>query len=77
MQEFRDGSFGAIEPAREILDRLSAGIPADMKSVHFGTPEDLELVKKDANTRLDVQGILNKIGELESRINEATIEKRC
>ncbi len=75
MQEYIDGGFGDIEPAMELLNRLvGAGIPADLKALHFGTVDALPLVKKEVQTRIDLQSLSAKVSELESRINEATID---
>lgn len=46
MQEFRDGSFGPIRPAEELLEFLTNAQEIERtKALHFGTQQELEEIK--------------------------------
>lgn len=46
MLQFRDDTFGPIEPAAKILDDLcNQTVMEKVKAAHFGTPAELERVR--------------------------------
>lgn len=78
MQEFRDGSFGDILPAYDLLAKLNEeGIRHDLKRVHFGSVAELQEVKKET-ARINAERerlaeVEQRIGDLEARVNAATV----
>lgn len=84
MQEYRDGSFGEIQPARELaeaLARMGDDELARTRRIHFGTVEQLEKVKamkptgdlkKRRKRARRIRSLEEKIAALEARLNEAT-----
>jgi hypothetical protein len=79
MQEFRDGSFGDIQPAYSLLARMQAeGIASNLKAVHFGSVKRLERIKERAALKAEkkerVRDLEERLEALEMRVNEATQE---
>lgn len=70
MIENRDGSFGEIGPAGEILKSLVDSIPETVKSVHFGTVEELQARAKRLGDEQDKPDRDNP--SLQQQINELT-----
>ena len=79
MIEDRDGSFGAIRPAQEIIDQLKelgAGITDEMRAVHFETPEELAKKRQEHLETIVRQGFDDlglKYIELERKLNRIMI----
>lgn len=81
MQQFTDGTFGAIEPATDLLKRLAETAPDNLKAVHFGTLEELEKVRNPPRTAVivdarpvDYDYMRRQVDELTARINELTMQ---
>jgi len=77
MQEFKDGSFGDILPAYDLLAQMQAeGLRHDLKAVHFGSVEELKEVQKDAlrinDERRRLDEVEQRLASLDARLNAAT-----
>lgn len=66
MQEYRDGTFGEIEPASQLLEKLKDRQDELEKTakIHVGTQDELEQLKSGNAKR-----IMNKLEQLERKIN--------
>lgn len=81
MQQFKDGTFGPIEPASELLARLAEQAPEALKAVHFGTVDELEKVRNPPSPALivdappvDYDYMRRQMDDLTRRINELTMQ---
>ena len=69
MIEYTDGQFGAIAPAKDVIDMLkmkfqqlhSQSLAEEIKAVHFGTPEELMKIR---DGKVDYTSIRNEIDEM-------------
>lgn len=82
MQQFTDGTFGAIEPASELLKRLAESAPDNLKAVHFGTVAELEKVRNPPAPTVivdappvDYDYVRRQVDELTARMNELTMQQ--
>ena len=66
MNQYNDGSFGGIYPAKEMLEFLSKGIPQDLTCTHWGTAQHLEDVKK--GKQADVDALKERVDNLERKM---------
>ncbi len=69
MQEYKDGTFGEVAPAQEIVKKLLEKEAELDKTaaVHFGSPEYLEALKQE---KAEVSGVVKYYGETLLRIEE-------
>lgn len=72
MIENKDGSFGEIKEAKELLENLVAESPElleKIKSIHLGTQEELEeiMAEKQKNT------LEHRVDMLERKVNRVMI----
>jgi hypothetical protein len=81
MQQFTDGTFGAIEPANDLLKRLCEAMPDNLKAVHFGSLDELEKVRNPppaavvtAAPPVDYDHIRQQVDDLAARVNELTMQ---
>lgn len=73
MQEFRDGTFGSIAPAKELLEMLAKSeISPELKAVHFGTTDELAAIR--AKEQASVETLSAKVAELERRMKPGAIQ---
>ena len=72
--QFRDGSFGETMPAADIVKQLAAEVPANLKSVHFGTEKEIEEIKKQEGLQTQFNDLQSKVAEL-SRAADPTAVK--
>lgn len=64
MNEYTDGTFGAIMPASDLLKNLvDHGIPEDLKAVHLGTPLELEEIRKKKHA--DIEALKDRVDNIE------------
>jgi len=79
MQEYRDGSFGPIEPAGDLLRRLANdGPPPDLRAVHIGTQRELEKLRargtadtgKKLRREKQIARLERRLASLEARLGE-------
>lgn len=88
MQEFRNGEFGDIVPARTLLEQMArsvsdnaADIFPDLKAVHFGTQQELEKIRAQKDEfrpvlvdPVDVTSLKDRVDELEKRFAEEAMQ---
>jgi hypothetical protein len=67
MIEYKDDRFGAIARAEDILDMLQK-MPSldDIRSVHFGTVDELAAIRNGINTPTSLH---ERLAELEKEMN--------
>jgi ribosomal protein L37AE/L43A len=74
MQEFRDGSFGPIEPAAGLFKRMARTEPAaDLAVFHIGTRSALERMRakaQEGRTEGSRAKARRKVAELEARVQQ-------
>jgi SAM-dependent MidA family methyltransferase len=72
MIENKNGSFGPVEMADDILKRFADRIPETVKAVHFGTKEELETLKENQRQAV-LAHYQARIEELEKSVNKIMI----
>lgn len=84
MMQFTDGTFGPIEPASDLIARLAELAPdvlETLKTVHFGTANELEKIRNPPapavivdTPPVDYDYIRRQVDELATRMNELTMQ---
>jgi len=67
MNQYDDGSFGAIFPVKEMLEYLNKGIPEGLKCTHWGTEKELEDIKK--GKQAEVNALKDRVDNLEAELH--------
>lgn len=77
MNEYQDGSFGAIFPAKDLIEQFfNFGTPENLKCTHWGTPEELEKIKSDKIFKRDIEielkALSERLDDLEASVHGET-----
>jgi hypothetical protein len=66
MIEYTNGQFGAMAPARDIVDSLLSRSNLDeIKAVHFGSPMELQNIRSNKS---NIDSIAERISEVEKEL---------
>lgn len=70
MNQYDDGTFGAIFPEKDMLELLSQGIPENLVCTHWGTESELAKIKDRAtHDKNELDELKDRIDSLEAKVN--------
>lgn len=72
MIEYRDGNFGAMAPAKDVIDLLNKIDLQEVKAVHFGTASELSAVRENKIHGLDE--VKDRLTEIERQLKPGSIK---
>lgn len=72
MQEYRDGSYGEVQEDNKLLEKvlLDQEERQRTRSIHFGSPEELEQIKLHGG---NAKRIMAKLEQLERKLNRVIV----
>ncbi|MCP4259296.1 MAG: hypothetical protein GY774_17565 [Planctomycetes bacterium] len=66
--EYNSGMFGETKPISEALDEfVNACTAGTAKSLHTGTPEEIEVLKEKRSQEAEMQAIGDRLSDLEAK----------